>query len=350
MTPLAGLVPCADAGIRTTLRWASPLAAVIRADHQQPCQLALGARVRLQRHRREARDLTERRFELAEDAGVARRLIEWRKRVHLAELGPRHGQHLGRGVQLHGARPERDHRGLEPDVLRLEAADIPHHLRLGVVLVEHRVCQVGARAAQRRGVWVRHAVGDGGRVQRGRRCACGCSKHGDDVRDVGGVARLVECDSDRRLADVPEVDASGQRPLTHRRRRGAWNARRVDAERVEIQIVHLPVAHGPERMLGDARQCVDACRNRREALRAVINGIHRGHVGKQRLRRADVRGRFLAPDVLFARLEGHAIRRMPVGIDRHADDASRRLAHIGLARSEERRVRPSVPERHTEAL
>ena len=45
--------------------------AVVGADHHQPGELALRAGVRLQRDRREAGDLAERRFELAEDLLVA---------------------------------------------------------------------------------------------------------------------------------------------------------------------------------------------------------------------------------------------------------------------------------------
>ena len=37
-------------------------------------------------------------------------------------------------------------------------------------------------------------------------------------------------------------------------------------------------------------------------------------------------------------------------VDRHADDAARHLADVGVARGEERRVRAAVAERHAEAL
>ena len=42
--------------------------------------------------------------------------------------------------------------------------------------------------------------------------------------------------------------------------------------------------------------------------------------------------------------------RVAVRVDRHADDAARRLPHVLLARREERRVRAAVAERHAEAL
>ena len=54
---LAGLVPCAEEGIRQTLRWASPRERVIAADGEQPGIFALAAGVGLQRDGVEAGDL-----------------------------------------------------------------------------------------------------------------------------------------------------------------------------------------------------------------------------------------------------------------------------------------------------
>ena len=60
ITALAGLVPCAEVGIRQTLRSLSPRP-VIGANHQQPRVLALRAGVGLQRDRVEAGDLASQR-------------------------------------------------------------------------------------------------------------------------------------------------------------------------------------------------------------------------------------------------------------------------------------------------
>ena len=57
MTALAGLVPCADAGMSTTSRCRVAAIAMVGADHHQPGELALRAGVRLQRHGGEAGDL-----------------------------------------------------------------------------------------------------------------------------------------------------------------------------------------------------------------------------------------------------------------------------------------------------
>ncbi|MNC85334.1 hypothetical protein D3C83_09250 [compost metagenome] len=104
--------------------------AMVGADHHEAGELALRARVGLQRDRGKAGDRAQGGLELAEDLRVALRLIHRRERVHAAEVLPRNREHLGRRVQLHRARPERDHRRVEADVLALESADVAHHLRL----------------------------------------------------------------------------------------------------------------------------------------------------------------------------------------------------------------------------
>ena len=55
------------------------------------------------------------------------------------ELGPRHRLHLGGGVELHGARAQRDHGPVERHVVVGQPAQVAQHLGLGAVGVEHRV-------------------------------------------------------------------------------------------------------------------------------------------------------------------------------------------------------------------
>ena len=85
---------------------------------------------------------------LAEDVLIPGGLLQRRERVHARELRPAHRHHLGRGVELHRARAERNHRRVEPEVLALELPDVAHHLGLGVMRVEHRVGQVARRPAE----------------------------------------------------------------------------------------------------------------------------------------------------------------------------------------------------------
>jgi hypothetical protein len=53
--------------------------------------------------------------------------------VDIGELGPGDGDHLGGGVQLHGAGAEGDHAVHQRQVLGLQPVDIPQQLVLRVV-------------------------------------------------------------------------------------------------------------------------------------------------------------------------------------------------------------------------
>src|SRR4051812_357122 len=95
---------------------------------------------------------------------------------------------------------------------------------------------------------------------------------------------------------------------------------------------------------------MDAARDSRQALWAVIDRVHARDYRQQHLRSADIAGRLLAPDVLLAGLERHSQRRFAVRIARHADDASGNLPLDLVAGREVRGVRPAVAEWHAEAL
>ena len=82
----------------------------------------------------------------------------------------------------------------------------------------------------------------------------------------------------------------------------------------------------------------------------MIDGVHARDDCEQNLRSADVARRLLAADVLLARLERHAQRRLSIGVARDADDASRDMALELVARREESSVRSAISERNSEAL
>jgi hypothetical protein len=66
--------------------------------------------------------------------------------VHLRELGPGYRDHLGGGVELHGAGAERDHGVVQRQVAVLQALEVAQHAVLGVVGVEYRMGPGSARA------------------------------------------------------------------------------------------------------------------------------------------------------------------------------------------------------------
>ncbi len=87
--------------------------AVVAADREQAGELALAARVRLQRDGVVAGHVGEPALELVDQLEGPGDVGRGRERVEGRELGPGDGLHLGGGVELHRARAERDHPAVE---------------------------------------------------------------------------------------------------------------------------------------------------------------------------------------------------------------------------------------------
>ena len=124
--------------------------AVIGANCEEPCVLALRARVRLQRNRVIAGDRAQPFLEIREQLQIARCLVDGCERVDRRELGPADRRHLRRCVELHRARAERDHRPVERDVAIAQVPQVTEHRRLGVMRMEDLVDQVRSGARERR--------------------------------------------------------------------------------------------------------------------------------------------------------------------------------------------------------
>jgi glycine dehydrogenase (decarboxylating) len=319
-----------------------PARAMERADRQQPRVLPLRAGVRLERHRGEPGDLRQRAREVAEQLLIPLRLLHRGERMEPRELRPRDREHLRRGVELHRAAPQRDHRRRERQVARLELPHVPQHLRLGVVRVEHGMRQERTRARE---PLVEPVVDLGGERARLRR---GLPEQREQLLDVVVGHRLVERDDHAVVAVGAEVDLP---VLGGGDQRGLREALvELDAERVEVDVVHHAELELLDARREHRRVAMDPPRDRRQPLGAVPHGVHARHHGEQHLRGAHVRRRLLAPDVLLARLERHAQRRPPRRVAAHADDPARQHPLELVARGEERRVRSAVAERNAEPL
>src|ERR1035438_4888421 len=83
---------------------------------------------------------------------------------------------------------------------------------------------------------------------------------------------------------------------------------------------------------------------------AVVAGEHGRHAGQQRLRGADVTGRFLTTDVLFPGLEREPQRRAAARILGDAHDAAGYLALKGVPGREVGRMRSTVTEGDAKTL
>src|SRR5471030_1224271 len=318
---------------------------VVSLDDQQAGVLALRTGVGLQRHGRVAGQCAQHLFELGDHFAVADGLRVWRERVDVGELGPGDRDHFAGRVQLHGAGAERDHGAVQRQVFVRQAAQVAQHFGFGVIAVEHWVGQVGALAGQR----VREGRADGRfDVVEGRtvgRAAGRMREHGPQQRDVFAGGGLVERDADVRGVDDTQVDA-----VRVGRRVQLFGVLDGDGQRVEEGGVGDGVAERLQVGGQDAGVAVHALGDLQQALRAVVDGVHRRHHGQQHLRGADVGGGFFAADVLLAGLQRQTIRGVALRVDGDADQAAGHAAFEFVAGGQVAGVRATETERHAEAL
>ncbi len=311
---------------------------VIAPDRQQPGVFALRAGVRLQRHRVIPGNVAQPLLQPLEQRMIALGLIRGRERMQIAERRPGQRDHLGRGVELHGAGAERDHRAVEREVAIAELAHVAQQLGLRTMGVEHRMGEEGAAAPQLLGQRLACAGLDLGKAQ----LAAEHAPH-----RLYGLRRrgLVERDAERGRADA-QID-----PLRLRAGddldllRAGFDGHGVEerlAGRCKAELAQAGGEHGGATMH-------PAC-DVGQALGPVIDRIHRGDHGEQHLRGADVGGRLLAADMLLAGLQGEAIGRRTARIHRQADDAAGQRALQRVAHRHVGGVRSAIAHRDAEPL
>ena len=87
-----------------------------------------------------------------------------------------------------------------------------------------------------------------------------------------------------------------------------------------------------------------------QATRPMIDRVHRRNHGEQNLRGANVTRRFVAPNVLLARLQRESISGPSFRVVRNANQSSRHVAFVLIARRKKRGVRSAETERNSETL
>ena len=90
---------------------------VVATDGEQARVLALRAGVGLEADRVVAGDVRLHRFQRIDQLAIALGLFGRRQRMDVREFRPRHRDHLGGGVELHGARAQRDHGAVNRQIL-----------------------------------------------------------------------------------------------------------------------------------------------------------------------------------------------------------------------------------------
>ena len=126
---------------------------------------------------------------------------------------------------------------------------------------------------------------------------------GDDVGQIAYRDRLVERHTDPVSVYHPQVDVPGPRRIENPGQIGRLH---LDADGVEEVLMDQVVPQAVQGRREVGRLGVDPLGDPAEAIRAVVDRVHARHHGEEYLRRADIAGGFVAPDVLFPSLQGHA--------------------------------------------
>ncbi len=260
------------------------------------------------------------------------------------ELRPADRLHLGRRVQLHRARAERDHRAVQGDVEVGQPSQVAQHRGLAAVSAEHRMGEErrGAPQAGRQHVGRRF-----GQLHVGRPLHLADRGHELPQLLVGGG--LVAAGLQRAIRRQVQVVARGPGPVQGVDRL-VPSAPEDDPDSVEevttVRSVTIFVQGGGEHRGATVRTPGDGG----QPVGPVIGGVHGGGHGQQDLGRADVAGRLLAADVLFTGLQREAVGGPAVSVHRHPDQPAGQLALKRVADRDVSRVRPAEEQRHAEPL
>ena len=258
--------------------------------------------------------------------------------MDLGELRPGDRQHLGRGVELHRAGAERNHGAIKREVAIREATHVAGHLAFRPVHVKDRMGQIRGLANERRGQAIFRMF-----VAIDEVVAAEGAPHGFQRRRPRA---LVDRDPDTIVADLAQVHA-----IVH----GVFHDQPLiradlDRDRVEELVRRDRKAERGEPVREPRRLAMHALGDGLQTFRSMEHRIHRGDDGGQNLRRADIGGRALAPDMLFARLQSKAIGAIAARIDRHANKSARQRALIGVLDRHIAGVRAAIADGHAKTL
>jgi hypothetical protein len=179
------------------------------------------------------------------------------------------GQHLHRGVELHRARAERDHRRAERQVARLEPAQVAQHFGLGMVRIKDGMGQVGARAAQ---IFRPARLHGNAHEPVDLLCVPLAGENRQQRPQILARRRFIERDGQRFRIEHAQVDADIRRALCEFVRAEARS--RLDSQRVEERRGANLITQIKERDRQPAREQMHPLRNGTQALRPVINRVH----------------------------------------------------------------------------
>ena len=246
---------------------------------------------------------------------------------------PAHRHHFCRCIELHGARAKRDHRTIKRQILVGQTTQEAHHLGFRTVRMEH-VLREETFAAPLAGNESFVAIDRLGTEQNGECCKIFLGR--------GFVKGDTNC---IRINDAEQTTAlvgfvGNLRSLT-----GNFNRYRIkQAITCDLDTSSLEASRKACSKAGHA------CSNSLQSCRAMPDSERCRHIGKQRLRGADVRRGLVATDMLFTGLERQTIGRTTMRIDRLTDDAARNDAGQRLRHRQIRGVRAAEAHRNAITL
>ncbi|MND54634.1 hypothetical protein D3C80_456970 [compost metagenome] len=287
------------AGVATAL--------VVSANGQQAGVFTLGAGIGLQRHGVIAGGGAEHRFQLVGQLLVALALLSRCERVQVAELGPGHRNHFAGGIELHGARTQRDHGAVQRQVLVGQAAQVAHQLGFAVVAVKHRMLK-NCRLTQEVGRQLQLNAGGQGAEFRN---SFPVSEQLPQRFDISLSAGFIQRQAQALSVDLAQVQALSTGLVVQGCRGVAGGQGQGVEERFGFDTHTDLLETGGE----DRGQCVSTLGDLLQALWTVVHGVHAGDVGQQYLSGADVAGSFLATDMLLAGLHGQTQGGLAEAID-----------------------------------
>jgi hypothetical protein len=327
---------------------------VVGLDAAKTSKLTLSTRVGLQSGSVHASDLRQVLGEGADESLVTGSLLDGSEGVDVVDAGVGNGEHLCGGVELHGARTQRDHGVHERNILGLEVVDVSQKLGLGVVLVEDGLLEVAGLSLERSGDLIVEELGFVG-LKSGVEIGFRNTKDLDEVTEALKGDALVEREANLVISDAAEVDALGISLLVNlgNSLRRALESDSIEKNRAilaETLSVELELALLENEALSETGLAPDILSNSLETLGTVVDGVESRHVGKKSLGSADVAGGLLTSNVLLSGLKSKTESRLSETILGNTDETTGNLALVLLGSSKEGSVGTTIAQRDTESL
>ena len=290
---------------------------MIMTNRQQARVFALCARVRLHTNGVVTGQFHQPVSQLRDHLLITFSLFRRAERVQFGKFRPGDRDHLGGGVQFHGAGTQRDHRLIQRQIFTLQRVHIAHHFGFAVVAIKHRMGEdfvVAQHRSLNRATVVSHVFVQCVDVQP----VVIAQQHAEKLHHVFARSGFIKGDPNRVQNIATQVDFSRFGTRQHARFVGHFHTQSIEIVRMaQLQTFLLQARRQ------DIGQTVDAVSDTFQANRAVINGIQAGDVCQQYLGSTNVGVRFLTTNMLLASLHRHAQSGVASCIFRYTDNTAR---------------------------